>query len=394
MIKGASFVRALQACGHEVEVVTGFPNYPKGELYPGYRLALHRRDEEQGVPIHRVALYPSHGRSSLGRIANYFSFALSAAVYGLFRAKRFDVIYAYPPPTVALAAAAIGFFRRRPYVMDVQDLWPDSVLKSGMTGTGRMGSILNAVCNFVYRRARRIVAQSRGIAGKLIERGVPPEKIDVIFNWADEVAAAPNGSADLSRYSFDGKFNIVYGGNLGVFQGLDTLVRAAKIAGEAVPHLKLLLIGDGSEAQALRALVAELDVRNVQIEPGIPRSEIGDVFDAADVLAIHLLKDPLFEITIPQKTQFYMAMGKPVLAGVEGEAARFILENGAGLPVEPCNVEAMAAAMIKLAQMPADELAKMGARGWTAYRREFSFDAAIAATEKTLFTAVGAPPCR
>ena len=389
MIKGASFVRALIARGHEVQVVTGFPNYPVGKLYAGYRMSLGMTETVEGVVIHRVPLYPSHGSSSIGRVLNYFSYAFTAAFYGIFRAKRFDVIYAYPPPTVALAAAAIGFFRRRPYAMDVQDLWPESVLKSGMKGTGRMGAMLAALCNFIYRRAGRIVAQSRGIAAKLVERGVPPEKIDVIFNWADEEAAAPSGKADLSRYDFEGRFNIVYGGNLGVFQGLDTLVRAAKIAGETVPQLQLLLIGDGSEAQGLRDLVAELDARNVRIEPGIPRSEIGDVFDAADILAIHLLKDPLFQITIPQKTQFYMAMGKPVLVGVEGEAARFILESGAGLPVEPSNVEAMAAAMIQLAQMPPAELAEMGAKGRAAYAREFSFKAAIDATEKMLENTIG-----
>lgn len=384
MLKGASFVRGLIAAGHEVEVVTGFPNYPRGRLYDGYRLALHKVETIEGVTVHRVPLYPSHGRSSLGRIFNYFSYAASAAVYGTLAARPFDVIYAYPPPTVGLAASWISFVRRRPFVLDVQDLWPDSVLNSGMAGTSRMGSVLAALCRFVYRRAARVVAQSRGIAAKLVERGVPEDKLDVIFNWADEEAAQPGGTADLSPYEFGGKFNIVYGGNLGVLQGLDIMIRAAKRAAEAVPELQLLLIGDGMDRDRLVALKEEIGADNVRIAPGVPRNQIGDIFAAADVLALHLNKDPLFEITIPQKTQFYMAMGKPVLIGVEGEAGSIVSGSGAGFVVEPGNVEALSDAMIELARMSPEARAAMGARGRKAYVEGFSFASAIQNTSRTV----------
>lgn len=388
MLKGASFVRALIAAGHEVEVVTGFPNYPIGKLYDGYRLSLHKVETIEGVTVHRVPLYPSHGRSSLGRILNYFSYVVSAAFYGIFVSARFDVIYAYPPPTVGLAASAIGFVRRRPFVLDVQDLWPESVLRSGMAGTGWMGGILSALCRFVYRRATRIIAQSRGIAAKLVERGVPEGKVDVIFNWADEDAARPLGTADLSIYGFESHFNIVYGGNLGVLQGLDTMIRAAKLAAESAPHLQLLLIGNGMDRDRLVGLKDEIGAGNVRIAPGVPRNQVGDIFAAADVLALHLNKDPLFEITIPQKTQFYMAMGKPVLIGVVGEAGRFVTESDAGIAVEPGNVQALAKAMVRFATMPAAERAAMGDRGRAAYQRHFSFAAAIEATARVLDKAV------
>ena len=387
MIKGAGFVRALIARGHEVEVVTGFPNYPTGKLYPGYRLSMHREDEIEGVKIHRVALYPSHDRSSFRRILNYFSFAFSALIHGLFRAGKFDVLYVYPPIPAALAARLVGGIRRRPYVMDVQDLWPDSVVKSGMPGVTWMGWILGAMCRFAYRGATRITAQSQGIAARLVERGVPAEKIDVIYNWADEEAAAPLGNHDLSPYAFENRFNIVYGGNLGAMQGLDVLVRAAHLAGTRAPDLQLLLIGNGVESGRLKALVDELGATNVRIAPGVPRNHVGDIFAAADVLALHLNPDPLFEITIPQKTQFYLAMGKPVLIGMRGEAARFVTDAGAGIAVEPGNVEAIADAMVEMARMPRVALEEMGARGKAAYRRDFAFAAAIEATESALLRA-------
>jgi glycosyltransferase involved in cell wall biosynthesis len=389
MIKGAGFVKALMARGHEVEVVTGFPNYPLGRLYEGYRVSLHRVETISGVTVHRVPLYPSHGRSSVGRILNYFSYVVSAALYGIFKARPFDVIYSYPPPTVALAAALVGWIRRRPFVMDVQDLWPESVVKSGMAGTGGMERALSAMCSFLYKRSGRIIAQSRGMAAKIAERGASAGKIDVIFNWADEETACALDTCDLSSYRLEGKFNIVYGGNLGRLQGLETLVRAAQLAAKCVPNLHLLLLGNGTETVALKALVEQLGANNIMIRPGVPRDQVGDIFAAADVLALHLLNDPLFEITIPQKTQFYLAMGKPVLIGVKGEAAQFVTRAAAGVAVEPGDVAAMAKAMVRLAQLPRAELAAMGARGREAYLRQFSFAAAIDATENTLLRATG-----
>jgi glycosyltransferase involved in cell wall biosynthesis len=244
-----------------------------------------------------------------------------------------------------------------------------------------MEKILNLMCNFVYRRAAGILAQSKGIKSRLIERGVSSDKISVVYNWADELAAAPASLADPTPYGFDGKFNIVYGGNLGRVQGLDVLVRAAHLARQRSPDLQLLLIGDGIESDNLKQLVRELGAENVRIAPGVPRKMIGDVFAAADVLALHLWNDPLFRITIPQKTQFYMAMGKPILIGVEGEAAEFVTTAGAGVAVPSDDVDAMADAMVWLSQMPREHLADMGRHGREAYWRTFSLATAIAETE-------------
>ena len=250
-----------------------------------------------------------------------------------------------------------------------------------------MESLLHRLCNFVYRRAARIVSQSKGIKDRLVERGVPGTKVAVIYNWADEQAAAPSGASDLTRFDFKGRFNFVYGGNLGRVQGLDTMVRAAHLASQRVPEIQLLLIGDGIEGDNLRALVRQLRADNVRIEPGVPRTQIGDIFGAADVLALHLWDDPLFEITIPQKTQFYMAMGKPVLIGVRGEAAEFVTDAGAGVAVVPQDVEAMADAMVRLANTSPQELARMGEAGRAACAQHFSFVTAIRATEKVLAAA-------
>jgi glycosyltransferase involved in cell wall biosynthesis len=146
----------------------------------------------------------------------------------------------------------------------------------------------------------------------------------------------------------------------------------------------LTIVGNGIEADGLRALVAELKTDGVRIAPAVPRQMIGDIFAAADVLVLHLLNEPLFEITIPSKTQFYMAMGKAILIGVNGEAADAVTSAGAGIAVEPENVEAMAQAMVQMATASPEVLAEMGRRGRVAYWQKFSFATAIAATEVAL----------
>lgn len=371
---GLQVAKGLIERGYEVEALTGFPNYPSGRLDPGYRLSPYMRETMDGVPVHRVYLYPSHDRSSLGRALNYVSFFVSALIFCLFNARRFDVIYVYHPPiTVGLAAALSGYVTRRPFILEVQDLWPDSVAASGMNGTSRLARLLDPVCRFVYRRASLVLGQSHGMAKRLVERGVSEQKADVMFNWANESAARANGVYDLGSLNFNGRFNFVYGGNLGAVQGLDSLVRAAHSISETTPQIQLTLIGDGLERERLAALIEKLGAKNVQILPGVPQSQIGDILAAADVLVTHLKNDPLFEITIPSKTQFYMAMGKPVLVGVRGESARIVTAAGAGMAMEPDNEEAIAEAFRTMASMPRDKLDQMGAQARAAYDEQFSF---------------------
>src|ERR1039458_10345911 len=160
--KGLLFARGLAARGHDVEVLTGFPNYPGGHVYPGYRIRPWVREQIDGISILRVALYPSHDKSAFGRVFNYASFAISAALVGTALIRKPDVVYVYhPPATIAFAAIVIGFFRRAPFVYDIQDLWPDTVAASRMISSSAVFTLLGHWCNFVYRCARHIVVLSQ-----------------------------------------------------------------------------------------------------------------------------------------------------------------------------------------------------------------------------------------
>ncbi len=253
--KTEAFLNGLLADGNSLTVLTGFPNYPGGKLYSGYRIRPFQRETLMGFEIHRVPLYPSHGRSSVGRIINYLSFFLSALIYGLINARKFDLVYVYHPPiTVGLAAALSGWIRKLPFVIEIQDLWPDSVAASDMAGTSRLSRILHGICNFVYARAERVVVQCPGMKQKLLERGVPDDKVVVVYNWTDEQAFDVPASLDVPFLDTPGAFNIVYAGNFGRAQNCETLIRAVVLASDRVAGLQSLLIGDGVEEDNLRAL--------------------------------------------------------------------------------------------------------------------------------------------
>jgi lipopolysaccharide/colanic/teichoic acid biosynthesis glycosyltransferase len=391
ILKGIYFAKLLRAQGHDVQVVTGFPNYPGGKLYPGYRLTWLRREIMDDIPIDRLPLYPSHSRSAIGRTLNYISFALSLTIYGLFIARRPDVMYVYHPPlTVGLAAAVVSVVRRIPFVFAIHDMWPDTLAASGMVSNRVVLRVTGRLCHWVYARADRLIVVSPGFRRNLVEKGIPPSKVDVIYNWPNEVEAQPRGESDLTPFALEGRFNIVYAGNIGAAQGLETVLHAAKIVERVAPSVQFVLVGEGIEVERLRAVAAKLGTQSVRIMPRVPPSQIGDLLAAADVLLVHLKDTPLFRITIPAKTQFYLAMGKPILMGVRGDAADLIEQSGAGILVKPEDAKALAAGALELAAQSKTELADMGARGRAFYERELSAAQGVPATLAILDAAVRA----
>jgi colanic acid biosynthesis glycosyl transferase WcaI len=377
IIKGIGFVRALQADGHEVTVVTGFPNYPEGRIYPGYRLRLVSIEILDGVRVVRLPLYPSHDASSFRRSLNFLSFFLSALIYMLGRRRQFDVAYVYHPPiTVGLAAALAGVLRPLPFVLDVQDLWPDTIPATGMVGDGRLVRLLGALCRFVYARASAIIAQSEGMRARLIERGVSPDKLTTVRNWASTDYSAPSQHPNCAAHP---RFTIVYGGNLGRAQGLETVIDAAALIGHR-EDIEVLLYGDGLEETALRERAASADAGRIRFMGRASASAMQGIFARADALLLHLRDDPLFAITIPSKTQAYLAMGRPVVAGVDGEVASLLRASGAAIVVPPGKATLLAEAIMKLADLPLGQRTAMGEAGTRFYHETLSFEHAMVRT--------------
>lgn len=388
VLMNMEFARALQARGHEVRVLTGFPNYPGGKLYPGYKLKPIQHETIDGIRITRVPLVPDHSRSKFKRIANYVSFAASASFVGTCSGWRPDAMFVYHPPlTVGLAAWVIGLLRGVPFVYNIQDLWPDTLKATGMINSARALGLIGRVAKFVYGRAAVLLPQSPGFAQRLHAVGVPEHKIRTVYNWADEKAFA--ASAPWQRpESLQGKFLVTFAGTMGAAQGLDDVLEAAALLKTSQPNTRLLFIGGGTEHERLKQRATSRDLTNVIFLPAVPMDAIGGVLQAADVLLVHLRDDPLFAITIPSKTQAYLLAGKPVIIGVWGDAAALVTQANAGLAIPPQDAPALADAIANMAALSSAERASMGARGKAFYQKELSLASAadhiVAALEQAV----------
>lgn len=385
-LKGLAFARALASRGHQVEVLTGFPNYPGGKVYPGYKLRIYQREIHDGVIVHRVPLYPSHDRSALRRLFNYASFALSSALVGPFVLSRPDAIYVHHPPlTISIAATLLRRYMRSPYVLEIQDLWPDTLSATGMISNGRMLRVVDLWAKWAYRDAARIVVISPGFKRALTQRGVPAEKVDVLYNWSEEgrlsVPAEAAGN-QCAEFGFDGRFNVVFAGTMGIAQGLDTVLDAARELCTSDPEVQFVFIGGGIDRARLVERVEKEGISNVRFIERQPVERIGTFLRMSDVALVHLRDDPLFAITVPSKTQAYMYAGIPIIMAVRGDAARLVELAGAGVACEPQNAHALVATVRQLAAMPREQLRAMGAAGRRYYEESLSLQAGVTAYER------------
>jgi glycosyltransferase involved in cell wall biosynthesis len=260
-----------------------------------------------------------------------------------------------------------------------------------MVNGGLLVKAVDRWCRWTYRAASRIVVLSPGFKAKLGERGVPPEKIEVIYNWSDESHGAdePRDEALAADLGLAGRFNVVFAGTMGKAQALDAvLVAAGKVAARR-PGIQFVFVGGGIEAERLRRTARERGLSNVAFLPRRPLSEIGRVLRLADVLLVHLKDDPLFRITIPSKIQSYLFMGRPILAAVLGDAADLVRGAGAGLCCAPEDSDAIAEKAVEFCDMPEARREEMGRSGKEYYLRELSMAVGVGRFEET-FCAVAA----
>jgi len=373
-VRAHVLARDLARRGHRVTSITGFPNYPHGRIYPGYRQRPVSVEQLDGVRLVRLPLFPSRSRSAVGRTLNYGSFAASTALLGPFVSGPADVLWVYHPPiTITLGARSISAARRVPFVLEIQDLWPDTLAATGMVRQPWLLKAVGALALASYRAAAAIVVISPGFKRALIARGVPEGKIEVLPNWADEDIYAPaqRDVALVAELGIEGKFTVVFAGNMGPAQDLGNLLEAAERLLD-VPSIVFLLVGDGVDLPALRRDAERRRLTNVRFLERRPASAMPNLFSVADALLVHLRRDPLFEITIPSKTVAYLACGRPVISVSAGDAAKVVTDAGAGIVCNPGRPDELAAAVRNLYAMPTQARETMGRAARSSYEANFT----------------------
>lgn len=384
-------VRWVRA-GHEVTVVTCAPNFPQGKVYAGYRNRLWQKEDIDGIRVIRLWTYMAPNAGFVRRVADYLSFM----VMGMLAAPllpRTDVIVGTSPQFFTLVAAWwASLVKRVPWVLELRDIWPESLKAVGAGEHGLVFSALQRLEMFLYRKARRIVVVTNSFARILVERGVSADKIAVVTNGVDLARFGPREKDPelLRELDLEGRFVAGYIGTHGMAHGLDTLLAAAEAlaANPELGHVAMLFVGDGARRDELVREAARRGVANVRFVGPVPKSEIARYWSLLDLSIIHLRRTQLFTTTIPSKMFECMGMGIPVALGVQGEALEILERHDAGIGFLPEDAHQLVHVIAALADDP-QQLQRYRASGLAA-APDYDRDALACAMLGELESAVAA----
>lgn len=352
----------------DVTVVAPHPSYPQGRFYEGFRYTRVVRTRERGVTVWRVPFFPSQSLSLPHRATSYLSFALMATLTAPFVAGRPDVVWVYHGPfTTALAALWFRLLGSR-LVITSADLWPESLVGAGVAKPGLLIRGLFAYSRWINSFAHHIICSTKGIARRYLQDGIPAEQLSVIPVW---IPGAPRSAATLDASNHPG-FDVVYAGNLGPAQQLDTLVRAAALLRRDEPAIRVHVYGSGASEGELRELASALNADNVIFHGRVPAEKAFAHSAAAAVQVVSLRRTPEFRATVPSKLSLCFAAGTPFVYGLEGEAASLATESGGGTPFDPGDPESLAQAIRSIVRLPAAEQAAVRGRLRSYYEAHFS----------------------
>lgn len=336
--------------GHQVEVVTCAPNHPRGVLYEGYRNALFQRERMDGIDVSRVWTYVAANEGVGRRSLNYSSFLISATLQAARLTKPDVVVSSSPQFFSGLVGYPVSRLKRVPWVLEIRDLWPESVVAVEALRRGLAIRSLEAMERFAYRHADHIVSVTNSFLTHFDKLGVPLRKVSVVTNGADleQFSEPVRNEALAAELGLRDKFVAAYVGTHGMAHALSTVLQAADRL-RARDDIRFLLVGSGAEQEQLRQQRDEMGLKNVVMLDQQPRQRMPMMWGLASAAVVHLRNTPLFRSVIPSKIFEAMAMGLPILHGVEGESAEIVSGANAGICFEPENAQALADAVIKLA---------------------------------------------
>lgn len=362
--------------GHQVLVVTGVPNYPLGHIYPEYRKGRNREQTENGVRIHRCFTI-GRRNNVIFRFLNYFSFAISSKLYLRHLKEEFDVVFTNQSSPVTMSGGAMVYGRkhRKKVVLYCMDLWPASLAAGGVGERSLIYRAFGRISKKIYRAADRILITSESFRDYLqTQFQIGDDRIVYHPQYAN-VTQIPQRSPDQKNV------NLVFAGNIGTAQSIDTILKAAKHL-EEVKQLQWHIVGDGSELENCKEMAAKLGLSNVIFHGRKPQSEIPEYMAMADGLLLTLTADPVISMTLPGKTQTYMASGKPIIAAANGEIPRVIADSCCGFCAPAEDAEALAGAVRDFMAHP--DRRSLGENGKRYYQQHFSRERFMDALEQEL----------
>ena len=352
--------------GHQVTVITGTPNFPKGKVFDGYRNRLWQTETMSGIRVIRVWTYITANEGFAKRTLDYLSYMVAGFLASLF-VRRVDVVVGTSPQFFTVCAAYMaGLLKRVPWIFELRDIWPESIRVVGAMKQSKLLDLLEKVELFLYRNSTAIVSVTHAFRASLIRRGVSEDKIHVVTNGVDVGRFSPRekDAELLEQHGLQGRFVAGYIGTHGLAHALDTVLDTAKALKKAPDgdRFRIILLGDGAQKAALRQRAQNEGIDNVIFVDSVSKDEVVRYWSLLDVSIIHLKKDELFTTVIPSKLFECMGMAIPVLHGVPGESAGIVEREDVGLLFEPENPEALVDGLRRLGDDPA-LLARFRANG-------------------------------
>lgn len=370
------FCRRWATAGHDVTVITCAPNVPNGKVYPGYKNRLSARETRAGVKVLRVWTYIAPNKGTFRRSLNYFSYMVSATIASAGIGRPDIVVATSPQFFCGFAGLLVSRIRRLPFVLEIRDIWPESVEAVGAVRNRGVLGLLGKMERRMYDGASHIVTVGEGYKLRLGERGVAGDKVTVIHNAADRSFFHPREPNPdlLNRYGLKGRFVCSYIGTIGMASGLEVVLRAARLLkGEGRDDIAFLLVGDGAIKAELEKKARGEKLDNVVFAGLQPKNAVPEFLAASNACLVHLRKQELFTTVFPSKLLEAAAMRKPVILGVEGYAAEYLRNAGGGVAIPPENEIELAYAVKKLAS-DADLCRQMGDSAAAYLSQHFDLD--------------------
>ncbi|WP_064445814.1 glycosyltransferase family 4 protein [Micromonospora sp. NBRC 110037] len=387
-----SLAEELVARGHEVRVLTGFPDYPGGHVYPGWRQRWRHQTHSERLTVRRVPRYAGGDGTPRARTASWLSFAGSAALAGRGLLRGVDALYVFGHPAVTFAASGLlRLLGRTPTVLHVQDVWTEH--EPGPAQSDRAPARLEAAMRRLYREATVVAVSSPSMADLVRARGADPARVRTVLNWTDERIFRPTQAGPAVRRLIrrDDRCVVMHAGTIGVRQGLETAVRAAAALGD---RMDLVLVGSGPQERRVRGLAAELGADNVRFVERRSAVDMPQLYAAADYQLVAQRDLPELRGTVPAKLQAALSCAAPVVASAGGETAELVERARAGLSCPPEDWAALADRFWLAAAIPTAARIDMGRRGRGAYLREMSMRTGVDRIEALLQEAAGVAPKR